>query len=68
MHYQTTLGKLNLFLALKVFKGSMYLHIILELIEINKKIFIMEIEKGNEAFMPQDLSLEWLPSSFRFYD
>jgi hypothetical protein len=68
MHNQSIIGRLTLFLALKVFKGSMYLQIILELIDTHKKIFIMEIEKGNEALMPRDLSLDWLPQSFRFYD
>lgn len=61
-------GRLSLFLALKIFKGSIYLNIVLDRIKTSKEMFIMEIEKGNEAYLPADLSQHWLPHSFRFYD
>ena len=47
---------MSLFLALKIFKGSIYLNIVLDRIKTSKEMFIMEIEKGNEAYLPADLS------------
>lgn len=33
-----------------------------------KDLFIMDIEQGQEVFIPKELSQDHLPLSFRFYD
>lgn len=57
-----------MFTAMRLLWGTLYLNLMLEKIEIHKQMFLMEIEKGNEAFLPNDLSQDWMPYSFRFYD
>lgn len=37
-------------------------------IQVAKQIFILEIEQGQEAYIPNELSNDNLPSSFWFYD
>ena len=40
----------------------------LKLHELNKQIFILEFELGNEVLIPASLSQDYLPLSFRYYD
>ena len=40
----------------------------LERIEVSKRVFITEIEKGAETLISPDLSQDKLPQSFRYYD
>jgi hypothetical protein len=37
-------------------------------IETSKKLFVLDISDGDEMFIPNDLSLNQLPMSFRYYD
>lgn len=40
----------------------------LKKIEVAKKLFIIEIEQGNEVLIPKELSQNDLPFSFTYYD
>ena len=40
----------------------------LKLYELSKKVFILEFELGHEVLIPQSLSQDQLPLSFRYYD
>ena len=39
-----------------------------KLIEIQKDIFMLDIQQGQESFIPQELSQDHLPASYKFYD
>lgn len=51
-----------------VLKNQLYLEAVLEKIQVAKKLFVMEVERGQEVFIPKDLSIKRFPQSFRFYD
>lgn len=56
---------------LKAFSGHgrcMYIKIVLKEIELIKKIFILDIEQGEEVALPIDLNYSKLPLSYQFYD
>lgn len=57
-----------MFTSLKLLHGSLYLKTMLERIEVSKRVFITEIEKGAETLISPDLSQDKLPQSFRYYD
>ena len=59
---------LNLILGLKTVKGVLHIKSVLKVIELQKKLFVNEIELGQEVFIPQRLSDKSLPKSFMFYD
>ena len=40
----------------------------IEKIQIAKKMFFMEVQLGYEVFIPSELSQDWMPMSFRYYD
>ena len=37
-------------------------------IQVAKELFVLEVEQGHEAYVPNELAVEYLPLSFRFYD
>lgn len=59
---------LKMALSLHVVTGLAYLKCILLRIELNRALFIVEIEQGQETFIPSDLSQSRLPYSMRYYD
>ena len=60
--------KLGMILGLKCLRGEIFLTAMLNRIKLIKEVFIHEIENGDEIFIPEDLSQERLPMSFRYYD
>jgi hypothetical protein len=50
------LSKITTFLSLKLLSGSLYLKTMIERIEIAKRVFITEIEKGVKTLISIDLS------------
>ena len=60
--------KLSLMIKLRAVQGEMLIHVILKSINTARKIFFMQIEDGEEVFIPKELSQDGLPFSFRFYD
>lgn len=60
--------KLKLMKGLRAFHGLTYVEITLKQISLAKQLFILNIEQGEEAFIPALLSQKKLALSYRFYD
>lgn len=63
-----TLGWLKFFVNLKIARGILWIRFLQEKIRLSKKLFLIELELGEETFICKDLSLDSLPKSFHFYD
>lgn len=59
---------LNLFINLKIAKGLLFIEFMLKKIELQKKIFLLELELGEETYICKDLSISNLPTSYHYYD
>ena len=59
---------LRMALSLRVCSGLTYLKCLLLRINLNRTMFIVEVEQGAETFIPDDLSQSSLPYSMRYYD
>ena len=59
---------MNMVLACKSLRGTLYLDVLLEKYKLVKDLFINEVENGTETYIPNDLSQDKLPMSFRYYD
>lgn len=53
---------------LRCLKGPNYLRLQIKKYQISKKTFVLEIEQGNEVFIPRELSLMDIPISCRYYN
>jgi len=53
---------------LRAVQKEVFIHVMLRKIKIAKEMFISNIECGKDVFIPQELSQDHLPSSFRYYD
>ena len=53
---------------LKALKGIIMLNAMLKRIKLQKELFVLDIEDGNEIYIPSALTQDRLPYSFRFYD
>ena len=65
---QKTYIKLNMAIKLRCISGKAFLNALLRRIELAKEMFILEIETGQEVFIPKDLTFDSLPYSMRYYD
>lgn len=61
-------SKLKVVINLKAVTGIMMLKALITKIKVAKQIFVLEIEQMKEAYIPNELSNDNLPSSFWFYD
>ena len=64
---------MQLILNLGFIRGPVYIHIILEIIQADKKMFILGLDGGQEVQVPNRLriiadNVPVLPSSMIFYD
>ena len=50
-----------MFISLKIVTPILQVMLIIQRIELSKKLFMLEIERGHEAFIPKDLSLDHYP-------
>ena len=53
---------------MKAISGVLYLKALIKRVELAKFLFVHEIEYGSEVFIPNELSQDRLPYSFRYYD
>ena len=60
--------KLALMIKLRAVSGEMFVQVVLKRIDTARKIFQMQIEDGDEVFIPRELSQDDLPMAFRYYD
>ena len=65
---QIVYQRINLFMNFKALKKANLIKVVLKRIGIAKELFIMEMSKGLEVYIPKDLSQGHLPLSMRFYD
>ena len=63
-----TLGWLKFFVNLKIARGMLYIRFLQEKIRISKKLFLIELELGEETLICKDMQLEHLPKSYHYYD
>lgn len=61
-------SKLKIVVNLKAVGGVLMLKALITKIKFAKQIFVLEIEQMHEAYIPNELSNDNLPSSFWFYD
>ena len=62
------INKIKFIKGFNILKGEMYNFLLLRLIEVQKELFVLDVEQGNEIFIPKSLSLDQYPKSFQFYD
>ena len=55
-------------IKLKITSGMSFIKLILNRIKLQREVFIIEIEQGNQVLVPPYLSQDSLPCSFRYYD
>ena len=60
--------RLKLVLSLGAVRGEFLIKIFLRIINLAKEIFVLNIEQGQEVFIPLELTQDNYPHSFRFYD
>ena len=65
---RTMLIKHGMAVSLKGISGIALIKCLLRKIQIVKELFIIDIEQGQEVFIPKELSQDHLPLSFRYYD
>jgi len=58
------LNKYKFLLGTKAVKGPLYLKVMLEKIQTVRKIFALEIELGEEVYIPKELTLKECPLNF----
>jgi hypothetical protein len=66
--YQNHYANLNLILNIKAVTKINYIQCLIKRIELAKRLFVMDIEQGAEAYIPNDLRNSKLPLSFQYYD
>ena len=59
---------LKFLVNMKALHGVFMLKALLAKMQVAKQLFILEIEQGHEAYIPNELSCDNLPCSFWFYD
>ena len=51
-----------------ILRKQIFLQTVLNKIELAKKLFVLDIQRGSEVYIPPELSVNEFPISFRFYD
>ena len=60
--------KIKLILQLQLIHGPLYIRVQLHKYKIAKNLFQIEIQGGNDSYIPIEMSLRRLPTSFKYYD
>jgi hypothetical protein len=61
-------SRIQLLIKLRVMKGPLFVHCLLEGIRLSKEIFLAELEMGREVVIPQELNIKEMPFCFQYYD
>ena len=59
---------IKIMINMKIVAPYYLIKLILEKLSIAKQLFIFEIQTGKEVFIPAELSQDYLPQTFRYYD
>ena len=55
-------------LGIRAVRSVLYILVMLSKIQAVKKIFALQVEQGDEVYIPNELSLKHLPINYQFYD
>ena len=58
------IGKIYFIKSFNIIKGEVYNFILMKSIQLHKELFVLDIEQGNEVWIPKALSLDDYPKSF----
>ena len=58
------INKVKFVKCFDILKGEVYNFLLLRLIELEKELFVLDVEQGNEVFIPKALSVAEYPMSF----
>lgn len=61
-------NNLKIIINLKMVNKNLFIKLALRKIKIAKEIFILDLEQGQEVFIPKEFSLDRYPLSFQYYD
>jgi hypothetical protein len=50
--------KIDILISTRVFKGFIFIQLLLKLIDLTNELFVIEIETGDEVFVPRMISLD----------
>lgn len=64
----TQVRKIRNLLKSKVVTGPRYIMAWLKIYQLVKQSFLLDFEQGNEVMIPEELSQDGMPLSFRYYD
>lgn len=62
------MAKIKLMMAVGGLQDVFFIKCCLKKIEFIKQMFALELEKGTEVFIPDELTCDRYPISFRYYD
>lgn len=61
-------NRLKLMIRYRLLGGLLFTKVLLMRNEVSKKLLLLDIELGREVLIPEELSQDKLPLSFRYYD
>lgn len=59
--FNMTLNRLKMVINMKLAEGDVFIKLVLQRIEINRKLFMLDIELGRATFIVKDLSMDHFP-------
>lgn len=68
MQWSAQLRKVKFILGVGGLVDDFYLKAIILKTELQKQLFVLELEQGQEVYIPNELSCDSYPQGFRFYD
>ena len=55
IHNEGIYHKLSLLVKLRLLEGPLFIHALIQMIELSKQIFVLHLEKGQEVVVPKQL-------------
>ena len=68
MQWNASLRKVKFMLGVGGLVDDFFLMAVIKKIELQKAMFVLELEQGQEVYIPNELSCDSYPQGFRFYD
>ena len=68
LRFKLIIDRISLLISFGLLKGLQRIFCRLRMIDMTKRLFVLELEQGKEVAIPRLLSLKDLPYSCRFYD
>ena len=61
-------NNLKIIVNLKMVGKNLFIKLALRKIKLAKELFILDLEQGQEVFIPKEFSMDRFPLSFQYYD